>query len=105
MAKKYTIILVEDEKIIDVHSLSPKEKKIDKAISESLNQFHTNPKLERHYRCMVNIISLAIQLDDYNLKKLYIKVAPMVNLKNSSGVNSLVSRYLDDIAKKMMLSF
>ena len=109
MAKKNTIILVEDEKIFaeaivktseNYEEFEIMEKKIDKAISEALNQFNTNPKLKRHYRCLANIISLAIQFDDYNLKQLYSKVAPMVNLKNSSGVNSLVSRYLNELTKK-----
>ena len=97
---RYALQSIESNKITDMQTLSPKRKKIEKAISEVLKRFNSNPKLERHYKCALSIISLALEFDEYNLKNLYNKVAPMVNLKNSSGVNSLMSRYLDEITKK-----
>ena len=84
-------------------SLDFKETKIEQAISEILNQFNVNPKLERHRKCIINMIILILQLDnlnDFNLKDLYNEIAPTVNVKNHSGVNSLITRYLSDILIK-----
>jgi len=94
---RYALQSINSNLILKPSILSAEENMIEQTILKVLNRFNTNPKLKRHRKCAVNIILLAIQFDDYSLKNLYSKVAPIINLKNSSGVNSLLSRYLDEV--------
>jgi len=100
---QYTIQSIESNRISQPISPNDKEKKIEDVISEILGHLYTNPKKERHQRCVNKIISLAIKVqneDNFNLLDAYKKVAPTIGLKNSNAVNSLVTRYLDEMIQK-----
>lgn len=100
---RFAIQSIESNQIARSNRPNQREREIEKEASTILNQFYNNLKKKRHRKCAIGIIQLAFSLqnsENINLIDLYTQIAPTFELKNHSAVNSLMTRYLDEIIRK-----